>query len=111
MIHRFVLRDRRPIGEERLLEVLKGAVVTERSTYMTQDRRYTFHVVLDANKFEIKRAVELVFGVKVSEVNTLRLPGKVKRFRGIRGKRSPVKKAIVKLAEGQVLDLSAGAAA
>jgi large subunit ribosomal protein L23 len=67
-----------------------------------------FKVPLDATKPEIRTAVEGVFGVKVTAVNTLIVKGKTKRFRGIPGKRSDVKKAVVTLAEGQQIDVTTG---
>jgi len=60
---------------------------------------------LDANKFEIRAAVEDLFKVKVTAVNTLRKKGKVKRFRGFVGKQNETKKAVVTLAEGQTIDV------
>jgi large subunit ribosomal protein L23 len=67
-----------------------------------------FNVARTASKPEIKAAVEALFGVKVKAVNTLVRKGKVKRFRGVVGKQSDVKKAIVTLAEGQSIDVSTG---
>ena len=63
---------------------------------------------LDATKPEIRKAVESLFDVKVTAVNTLRVKGKTKRFRGRLGRRSDFKKAIVTLAEGQMIDYTAG---
>jgi large subunit ribosomal protein L23 len=108
MIHRFVQRDKRPATAERLLQIVRGVILTEKSTLLTQARQYTFQVALDANKFEVRQAIEHLFDVKVAAVNTVKLPGKEKRFRGRRGQRSPLKKAIVTLAEGQNIDLTAG---
>ncbi len=67
-----------------------------------------FKVAPRATKPEIKAAVEALFGVKVTGVNTLVRKGKVKRFRGTKGRQSDVKKAIVTLAEGQSIDVSTG---
>lgn len=108
MIHRFVQRDRHAASSERLLEIMRGIMVTEKSTMLTQGQQYTFHVVANANKFEVRQAIEHLFGVKVASVNTLQLPGKEKRFRGRVGHRSPMKKAVVTLAEGQTIDLTTG---
>jgi large subunit ribosomal protein L23 len=63
---------------------------------------------MDATKFEIKAAVEDLFKVKVEAVNTLRVKGKTKRFRGRLGKRNDFKKAMVTLAEGQSIDVTTG---
>ncbi|MCB1550724.1 MAG: 50S ribosomal protein L23, partial [Alphaproteobacteria bacterium] len=67
-----------------------------------------FEVAPDATKPQIKRAVESLFDVKVTAVNTVVTKGKTKRFKGILGKRSDVKKAIVSLAEGQTIDVGTG---
>ena len=68
----------------------------------------TFRVAKDATKPEVKQAVEALFDVKVKAVNTLNQKGKIKRFRGRLGKRNDVKKAIVTLEEGQMIDVTTG---
>ena len=68
----------------------------------------TFEVAIDSNKAEIKQAVESLFNVSVTAVNTIRVKGKVKRFRGMLGKRKDVKKAIVTLADGDMIDVASG---
>jgi large subunit ribosomal protein L23 len=83
-------------------------VVTEKATLISEYNQVTFRVPLDANKFEIKAAVEDLFKVKVTAVNTLRKKGKVKRFRGYIGKQVETKKAVVTLAEGQSIDVMTG---
>ena len=75
---------------------------------MTQANKHPFQVPLDANKVEIRQAVEAVFGVKVVNVNTIRVMGKTKRMGKYVGKRSDYKKAIVKLAEGNTIPLFEG---
>lgn len=87
-------------------DVLTKPVVTEKTTLLNELNKYTFKVAPDANKNNVKLAVEEIFDVKVSKVNVLNVKGKVKRFRGRVGKQSGYKKAIVTLAEGQTLDLS-----
>ena len=72
-------------------------IISEHSMDQIADRKYTFQVALDANKIEIKKAVEELFGVKVESVNTMRILGKVKRMGRYSGKRPYWKKAIVKL--------------
>ena len=67
-----------------------------------------FSVPVDANKLEVKSSIEKIFSVKVASVNTILLKGKVKRFKGVLGRRSNTKKAIVTLAPGNTIDLSAG---
>jgi large subunit ribosomal protein L23 len=74
----------------------------------SENNQVIFHVPLKATKPEIKQAVEELFKVKVKAVNTLRRKGKVKRFRGIKGRQSDEKKAIVTLAEGYSIDVTTG---
>ena len=82
--------------------------MTEKSTQGSEYNQVTFKVSLDASKPEIKKAVESLFEVKVKQVNTIRMKGKVKRFKGHLGKRSNWKKAIVSLAEGETIDMMTG---
>jgi large subunit ribosomal protein L23 len=89
-------------------DLLLKPVVTEKSTVGVENNQVTFKVAIDATKPEIKEAVEAVFGVKVNAVNTLRQQGKIKRFRGVVGKRPDYKKAIVTLAEGETIDITTG---
>lgn len=91
----------------RMYDILLAPVITEKATMGSEHGQVTFKVALDATKPEIKNAVEAIFGVQVKAVNTLRLKGKTKRFRGYKGRRSDVKKAIVTLAEGQTVDVTA----
>ena len=95
---------------ERMFEVVRSPVITEKATMMTERNQVAFRVAIDANKLEIKAAVEGLFGVSVVGVNTLVQKGKVKRFRGRPGVRSDVKKAYVQLADGQSIDMSTGLA-
>jgi large subunit ribosomal protein L23 len=96
------------VSSERMYEVIRRPVVTEKSTLGSEHNQITFVVPLDATKPEIKTAIEEIFKVKVKAVNTLRNKGKVKRFRGQKGKRSDVKKAFVTLAEGHSIDVTTG---
>ena len=89
-------------------DVVLAPVITEKATMISEHNQVTFKVPLDASKTEIKTAVERLFDVRVTAVNTLRAKGKTKRFRGIRGQRSDVKKAIVTLAEGDRIDVTTG---
>jgi len=75
---------------------------------MGEQGQYVFRVLQDATKPEIKAAVEGLFGVEVRAVNTLVVKGKAKRFRGRPGQRADWKKAMVRLAEGQSIDLTTG---
>jgi len=93
---------------ERKYELLRSPVITEKSTLLSEHNQVSFRVPLDANKLEIKAAVEDLFKVKVTAVNTLRTKGKVKMFRGRKGKRNDTKKAVVTLAEGHSIDVTTG---
>ena len=96
------------ISSERMYEIIRRPVVTEKRTLLSEHNAVTFKVPLDATKPEIKQAVEALFKVKVMAVNTLRQQGKTKRFRGRMGKRSDFKKAMVTLAEGDTIDVTTG---
>ena len=96
------------ISKERMYDIIRAPVITEKATMGSEHNQVTFKVPLDASKPEIKAAVEGVFGVKVNAVNTLVAKGKVKRFRGRVGQRSDVKKAVVTLAEGNSIDVTTG---
>ncbi|MFD2233120.1 50S ribosomal protein L23 [Phaeospirillum tilakii] len=96
------------ISKERMYDLVRAPVITEKATMGSEFRQVSFKVPLDATKPEIRAAVEGIFGVKVTAVNTLIAKGKVKRFRGRIGVRSDVKKAIVTLAEGHSIDVTTG---
>jgi large subunit ribosomal protein L23 len=98
------------LPREALYEIIRGPVITEKATQLTERNQVVFRVAKDANKLQIKAAVEGLFGVTVLAVNTLVQKGKTKRFRGRPGARSDVKKAYVQLAEGQSIDLTTGLA-
>jgi len=80
-------------------DIIIRPIISEQSLNQLADKKYTFAVALNANKIEIKKAVEEIFGVKVESVNTMRVLGKVKRMGVHSGKRPDWKKAIVKLTE------------
>ncbi len=91
-------------------DVLKRPVVTEKSTALREEEnQYAFEVALDANKIEIRRAVESTFGVRVLDVRTQIVRGKMKRFRRGFGKKPNWKKAVVTLREGDFIDFFEGA--
>jgi large subunit ribosomal protein L23 len=92
----------------RMLELLRAPVITEKSTLGSQYGQVTFKVPLDATKPEIRSAVESIYKVKVTAVNTVTIKGKVKRFKGILGSRSDIKKATVTLEKGQSIDIGTG---
>ena len=96
------------MNQERMYDILLGPVVTEKSTMGSEFNQVTFRVALNANKSEIKEAVETLFNVKVTNVNTNRTSGKVKRFKGRLGKQSDYKKAMVTLEDGQTIDVTTG---
>ena len=89
-------------------DVIRSPVITEKATIAAENNKVVFNVAKTATKPEIKAAVEALFKVKVTSVNTLVRKGKVKRFKGFVGKQSDVKKAIVTLAEGQSIDITTG---
>lgn len=90
-------------------DLLLKPVITEKTTMMMSDGKYTFKVPLHANKIEIRKAVEKVFNVKVKSVTTLRTMGKMKRMGKYIGKRPDYKKAIVTLQEGETIEFFEGA--
>lgn len=96
------------MSQGRMYEIIRRPIITEKATRLSEHNQVTFAVPLDATKPEIKAAVEGLFKVKVTAVNTLRTEGKTKRFRGHLGKRSDTKKAVVTLAEGQSIDITTG---
>ena len=86
-------------------DVILAPVVSEKSYSLLDQNSYTFKVHPDANKTEIRQAVEAIWGVKVLSVNTLNRKGKLKRFRFVEGRRPGSKRAIVKLAEGDKIEI------
>ena len=98
------------MNQERLLKIIQGPVVSEKSNNLSEKQeQIALKVLPDANKKEIKAAVELLFGVQVESVTTILQKGKTKRFGRYVGKRSNVKKAYISLVPGQNLDLEAAA--
>ena len=89
-------------------DVVLGPIVTEKATSLSEHGQIVFKVRIDATKVQIRRAVERLFDVKVTRVNTIRVTGKTKLFRQTLGRRSNYKKAVVTLAEGQNIDYLAG---
>ena len=89
---------------ERIYEIIRSPLISEKSTFISQFNYYVFKVSPNSSKNEIKNAVENIFKVEVKSVNTLNQKGKKKRFRGKVGVRASIKKAFVKLAEGQTID-------
>ena len=89
-------------------DVLIRPIITEKTTLLMQENKYTFQVPLNANKVEIRKAVESIFNVKVEKVATIRVLGKTKRMGRTMGKRSDYKKAIVTLKAGETMELFEG---
>ena len=89
-----------------MYSIIKKPITTEKSTNLQQFNQYSFIVSKDSNSFEIKQAIEKIFKVKVTKINTSILRGKVKSFKGSVGFRKDVKKAIVTLKEGNTIDSS-----
>jgi large subunit ribosomal protein L23 len=94
--------------DPRHYDVIVSPVITEKATNLSEQNKVVFKVRSNATKPQIKEAVEKLFDVKVKSVNTLVTKGKVKMFRGTRGQRSDVKKAIVTLVEGESIDITTG---
>src|ERR1044071_8030615 len=94
--------------DARHYDVIKSPVITEKATLASEYSKVVFKVAKDATKPQIKEAVEKLFNVKVTGVNTQIVKGKVKRFKGQLGQRSDVKKAVVTLAEGSRIDVTTG---
>jgi large subunit ribosomal protein L23 len=89
-------------------DVIRKPIITEKATLASEAGAVVFEVARDANKPQIKEAVEALFGVKVKAVNTTITKGKTKRFKGRPGVRSDVKKAYVTLEEGNTIDVATG---
>ena len=96
------------ISYNKAYQVILRPLVTEKATQLSEFNKMVFAVRVNASKAEVKSSIEKIFSVKVKTVNTIILKGKLKRFKGILGKRSNLKKAIVTLAPGNTIDLSAG---
>ena len=94
------------ISTEKAYDIIIRPITTEKSTNLQQYNQYSFVVSKDSNSLEIKKAIELIFKVKVNKVNTSILRGKGKTFKGQYGFRKDIKRAIVTLDEGNTIDSS-----
>ena len=103
-------RKAKTLSREAMYQIIRSPLITEKVTTMSERNQVGFKVSIDASKPDIKAAVEGLFGVTVLSVNTLVQKGKTKRFRGRPGQRSDVKKAYVRLADGQTIDFTTGLA-
>jgi large subunit ribosomal protein L23 len=89
-------------------DTILAPVITEKATVLSEQNKVVFKVAMDSTKDEIAAAIETLFKVNVTKVNTMIVKGKTKRFRGIMGRRNDVKKAVVTLAAGQSIDIATG---
>ena len=89
-------------------KIIRKPIVTEKATKLSEFNKVVFEVAYKSNKNEIRGAVEKLFSVKVKSVNIINIKGKVKRFKGVPGKRNDIKKAVITLEEGNTIDISAG---
>jgi len=89
-------------------DVILSPVITEKTTILSENNQVVFEVPVTATKPEIKNAIETLFNVSVTAVNTIKVKGKTKRFRGIPGRRNDIKKAIVTLKSGDEIDIATG---
>ncbi|MCP5383616.1 MAG: 50S ribosomal protein L23 [Altererythrobacter sp.] len=94
--------------DARHYDVILAPHITEKATLASENNAVVFKVAGDATKPQIKEAVEALFSVKVTGVNTINVKGKTKRWKGKPYKRNDVKKAVVTLAEGQSIDVTSG---
>jgi len=96
------------LTRQQMYDIVRTPVITEKATNVSEHNQVIFRVPLTATKHQVKAAVEGLFNVKVTAVNTIRVRGKAKRFRGRVGRRSDYKKAVVTLGEGQRIDVTTG---
>ena len=89
-------------------DAILSPIITEKTTIISENNQFVFEVPISTSKPEIKEAIEQLFNVSVSAVNTMRVKGKTKRFRGRPGRRKDVKKAIVTLKDGDSIDIATG---
>ena len=95
-------------SDPRHYDIIVAPVITEKATMASEHNKVIFKVAKHATKPQIKEAVEAIFGVSVTGVNTINIKGKTKRWKGKPYKRNDVKKAIVTLAEGSMIDITEG---
>jgi large subunit ribosomal protein L23 len=95
-------------NDVRHYDAIVAPVITEKATLASESNQFVFKVARNATKPQIKAAIEQLFDVKVTAVNTLLRKGKRKTFRGVRGRQQDMKKAIVTLADGYRIDMTTG---
>lgn len=86
-------------------DIIRGRVVSEKALMMQEFRKYEFYMSKQSTKTEIKKAVESIFDVKVDKINMLNLKGKIKVFKGVKGKKNSRKRCVVTLKEGYSINL------
>jgi large subunit ribosomal protein L23 len=96
------------LTRQQMYDIIRSPVITEKATNVSEHNQVVFRVPLTATKRQVKAAVEGLFNVNVKAVNTIRVMGKMKRFRGRLGQRPDYKKAVVTLREGQRIDVTTG---
>ena len=96
------------LTQQQMFDIVRSPVITEKATNVSEHNQVIFRVPLTATKRQVKAAVEGLFKVKVTAVNTIRVQGKLKRFRGRVGRRPDYKKAVVTFGEGQRVDVTTG---
>jgi large subunit ribosomal protein L23 len=105
---RVIPRVETRLSRQQMYDIVRSPVITEKATNVSEHNQVMFRVPLTATKREVKAAVEGLFRVNVTAVNTIRVMGKLKRVRGRPGRRADYKKAIVTLGEGQRIDVTTG---
>jgi large subunit ribosomal protein L23 len=105
---RVIPRVQTRLARQQMYDIVRSPVITEKATNVSEHNQVMFRVPLTATKREVKAAVEGLFRVNVTAVNTIRVMGKLKRVRGRPGRRADYKKAIVTLGEGQRIDVTTG---
>jgi large subunit ribosomal protein L23 len=105
---RVIPRTRPQLTRQQMYDIIRSPVITEKATNVSEYNQVIFRVPLTATKREVRAAIEGLFNVEVRAVNTIRVMGKLKRFRGRLGRRSDYKKAIVTLGSGQRIDVTTG---
>lgn len=91
-----------------IYDLIRKPIITEKSTLLGEQGKYVFEVAANAEKGMIQKAIEQIFTVKVKAVNIINQVGKKKRFKGVMGRRSDVKKAVVTLEKDHAIDLAGG---
>jgi large subunit ribosomal protein L23 len=105
---RVIRRVTTTLTRRQMFDIIRFPVITEKATNVSEHNQVIFRVPLTATKHQVRAAIEGLFNVKVVAVNTIRVRGKLKRFRGRMGQRSDYKKALVTLGEGQRVDVTTG---